>query len=278
MILPIIGSALEAIGTILEKNVLRKKMMDFKSYTVYEFFSIVLVMMFFVWLFWGMKPEAFQAKNLLILASVIIVSILANLAIFYSLKREKVTEFEPNWLMMSVFTIILAFAFYPSERNLLVFGLALFASICLVLSHVKKHHLVLDKYVIMAVIGSFLFACELVLSKIILPYYSPFTFYFLRCFFIFFITFLMFRPSFDNVPKRSWLWMLTIGAIWAIYRVIMYYGYGNYGVIMTSLLFILSPVFLFLFAIIFLKEKPSWREITSSAIIVVCVAMAIIFG
>jgi drug/metabolite transporter (DMT)-like permease len=41
------------------------------------------------------------------------------------------------------------------------------------------------------------------------------------------------------------------------------------------MLFILSPVFVFIFAIAFLKEKPNWRQVASTIVIVICVAIAI---
>lgn len=276
--LPIIGSLLESVGTILEKKVLRKNGLDSRHYTTYEFLAIVLVMLPFVYFFWKIDPAALSLKNLGILAFVIIVSVAANLLIFYSLKREKVTEFEPIWLMQYVFVIILAFIFYQSERNYTIFALAMVANIALIAAHVRKHHLVFDKYIIAALLGSFLFAVELVASKLILEFYNPFAFYFIRCFFILLICYIAFRPNGKGLNKtNSWM-ILAIGALWAIYRAIMYYGYQHLSIMLTTTMFILSPVFVFIFAIVFLKEKPNWRQIISTAVIVVCVALAIVYG
>lgn len=273
--LPIIGSFLEATGTILEKKVLKDKRMNYKNYTVYEFAAIILVMLTFIWFVWGLKPEAFALKNLLIFAFVILVATLANLFIFYSLKRENVTEFEPIWVMQPLFTVLLAFIFFSGERNWTIFALALIASFSLVLSHVKKHHLKYDKYIIAALIGSFLFAVELVASKPLLPYYSPFSFYFIRCVFIFIITFLIYGPDFKRIGKSNIIMIFAIGLIWALYRAIIYYGYESVGIIFTTIIFILSPVLMFIFAVIFLKEKPTMGQIISTIIIVICVALAI---
>lgn len=193
--LPIIGSLLEATGTILEKKVLRNNGLDPRHYTTYEFLAIFLVMLPFAFLFWKINPLASSIKNILLFAFVIIVATFANLLIFYSLKREKVSEFEPIWLMQSVFVIILAFIFYKSERNITLFWLAIVANVALISAHVRKHHLVFDKYILAALFGSFLFAVELVASKSLLPYYNPFAFYFIRCFFILLICYICFRPN-----------------------------------------------------------------------------------
>ena len=118
------GAILEGSGMVIEKRILRKHKINYKNYTVYGFLALVLIMIPFMFFFWEIKPEAYSIKNLLIFASVILFSILANLLIFYSLKRESVTELEPIRLMQPLFTIILAFLFsilfngdYATEKN-----------------------------------------------------------------------------------------------------------------------------------------------------------------
>jgi len=276
--LPFIGSFLEAAGMILEKKVLKTKNIDYKNYTVFEFLSIFILMLTFIWFVWDVKTGALGLTNLFIMSFVILVSVLANLFTFYSLKRENLTEFEPVWLMQPLFTILLAFILFDSERNWITFSLALIASLALVLSHVKKHHLKFDKYILAAILGSFLFAVELVASKPILQYYSPFSFYFIRCFFILVITYAIYKPKFTKVGNKNWLMILLVGFCWIFFRAIMYYGYEVSGIVFTTIIFILSPVLMFLFAIIFLKEKPTKAQIISTIIIIACIVSAVIYG
>src|SRR3989344_3438911 len=206
--LPLSGAISEAAGAILEKKILKKHKVDYKNYTVFSFGSIVLIMLSLIYFFWKVSPEAFSTKNLLIFAFVVVSSIIANLLIFYSLKRETVTELEPIRLMQPLFTILLAVMLFSSERKLSITLLALIASISLIAAHVKKHHLVFDKYIIAALLGSLFFAIELVASKFILDYYNPFTFYFLRCLFIFIITIIIFHPKFSSI---LWLFYIRSG-------------------------------------------------------------------
>lgn len=279
MYLPIIGAFLEATGMILEKKVLRHKKVDYRNYTAYGFLAIVIVMLPFLYFLWRLDAGAFSSWALGLFGLVVLASVGANLLIFYSLKREKLTEFEPIWLMQPFFTILLAFILYPAERNWTVVGLALVASITLVVSHVKKHHLKFDRYVLAALAGGFLFSVELVASRPILEYYSGFTLYFLRCLFICAIAFMIYRPRPGFLKNKSVSSMtLAIAVMWVVYRVIIYQGYVSLGIIFTTVLFILSPVLIFLFAVIFLKEKPTVRQIVSTAIILVCVALAVVLG
>ncbi len=280
--IPIIGALLEATGMIIEKKTLKKKNINYKNYIVYSFLTIICVITPFLFFFWQLKPEAFQFKNILIFSIIVIIALCANLFIFYSLKRESLSEFEPISMMQPLFVILLAFLLsffipiYSNEKNPFILILALIASIALIAAHINKKHLVLNKYIIAALIGSFLFAIELVLSKTILPYYSSWSFYFLRCLFILFISYLIYRPSFKKIDKQSHYMTWGVSLIWVIYRVILYWGYEKLGIIYTTVvLSILTPVLIFVFARIFLKEKITKRQIISAVIILICIIIAI---
>jgi drug/metabolite transporter (DMT)-like permease len=279
--LPIIGAFLEAAGMTIEKILLKNRIFNYKNYTVYGFLAIIIAMLPLIFFFWKISPEAYLLKNLFVFFLIIFFSILANLFTFVALKRENLSVLEPIRLMQPLFTILLAFIMsfffqiYYSERNYSILILGFIASITLVISNIKKNHLFFDKHIIAALLGSLFFAIELVLSKFILPYYNSFTFYFLRCLIIFLITFMIFKPKFKADNKSMSLIFLT-GIIWVIYRIILYYGYEIYGIVFTTILFILAPVFIYAFAKVFLKEKLTLRNIISSAIILICVILAAI--
>lgn len=280
--IPIIGAILEGAGNIIDKKIVITHNINYKNCTVYGFLALVLVMLPLTFFFWEIKPEAYSTLNLLIFMLVILSSIIANLLAFYSLKRKKITELEPIRLMQPLFTVLLAFIFsfffvaYYAERRYSILILALMASIALAASHIRKHHLILNKYIIAALFGSFFFAVELVVSRAILPYYSSLTFYFLRCLLVFLITAFVFHPKINSIKNRTKILMLISGVIWVSYRWILYYGYLTLGVVFTTILFILGPIFIFLFASIFLKEKIFLRQIIASVIIIACIIAAII--
>lgn len=276
--LPVIGSFLEATGTTLEKYALRKKNLNYGSYTAYEFLAIVVASSFFIFFTWNINSEAFSYKNIFIFSLVILFATIANLFIFYSLKRETISEFEPIWLMQPLFTVLIAFSFYPDERNWIIMGLALIASLTLILTHIRKNHFKWNKYLFAALIGCVFFAIELNLSKLILEYYSPFTFYFIRCFVIFLIVALIYKPNFKDLDKKTSVIILLAGFIWVFYRVILYTSYTVLGVVYSTLIFSLSAVLIFIFAVIFLKEKPNIRQIISAVVILACVIASFFIG
>src|SRR3989339_61981 len=251
--LPFLGAISLAAGTILEKIVVKRKNIDIKFYQTAIFFVIMLVMLPFIYFYWKFDPQALQPLNIIIFSLVIIFSLLANWFVFYSVKGENVSNLEPAKMIEPLFVVLLAilFSFFIDsgmyEKNLKVVIPAIIAGLALILSHVKRHHLKFNKYFLSAILGSFFFALELVISRLILDYYSSLTFYFLRCAFIF------------------------------LFSLIIYYGYVNLGIIFTTLIIMVSPIFIYLFAHIFLKENLSWRNIIASIIIIGCVLYATIF-
>jgi drug/metabolite transporter (DMT)-like permease len=279
----IVGSTILAGSTILQKTLLKKKEMDIKFYYILEFFFIVLSMLPFIFFFWRLDSQAFAPKNLFVFSLVILFSFIANVLTYYSMKWEKVTNIEPAKILEPIFVVLIAIVFSYIidnglfERNLNVIIPALIAGVALIFSHIKKHHLKFNKYFIAAVVGSFFFALELALSKIILDYYSPITFYFVRCSFLLVVSFLAFRPKFVKMETKVKWQAFAVGAGWALYRVIVYYGYQKLGVISTTLVLMLGPVLVYVFARKFLKEKLSWRNIVASIIILACVLYVTIF-
>ncbi|MCL5018659.1 MAG: DMT family transporter [Candidatus Pacearchaeota archaeon] len=279
--IPLLGAAALGAGTVLERFILKKKKIGIKLYQTVSFFAIVLATLPFLYFFWKLDAGAFELKNILIFIGVIASSLAANLFVFYSLKWEKVTNLEPARILEPLFVILLAvvFSFFTQglyEQNLKIIIPAVIASIALIFPHIKKHHLKINKYIIAAILGSFFFGLELVISRLILDFYSPITFYFLRCISIFIISLAVFRPNFKALDKKTSLFIFITGAIWVLYRVVVYFGYLNYGVIFTTLIIMLGPIAVYALARIFLKEKLNWKNIVSALIITGCVVYAIL--
>jgi len=280
--IPFLGALALGAGTILEKIVLRKRKIDIKLYQTASFLAITLTILPFIYFFWRLDSLAWEMKNIFIFALVILFSLAANMFTFYSMKWEKISNIEPAKILEPLFVILLAIIFSYIfgqtlfEKNPKIIISALIAGLALVLSHIRKHHLKFNKYFLAAIAGSFFFALELVVSRLILNFYSPIAFYFLRCLAIFLISLIIFRSKFSNLNSRVKWEILITGAIWSLYRIIVYYGYINIGVIFTTLMVMLGPVFIYLFAWKFLKEKLDWRNITAAIIIVGSVLYAVL--
>ncbi len=278
--LPVLGAIALAGGTILERIVLRMKKVGVELYQTASFLAIVTSMLPLLYFFWKLDSGTMEPKNIVIFFLVVFFSTIANLLVFYSLKWEKVGNLEPARVLEPLFVILLAiiFSFFAEnlyERNLKVIIPALIASLALIFTHIRKHHLQFSPYFIAAIIGSFFFALELVISRLILDFYSPVTFYFLRSSSILLLSLLIFRPDFKKIDtKVRWQIFLT-GLLWVIYRIVVYYGYLNVGVIFTTLILMLGSIFIYAMAYFILKEKISWQNFAASIVVISSVIYAV---
>ncbi|MEK6840666.1 MAG: DMT family transporter [Nanoarchaeota archaeon] len=279
--LPILGAVALAVGTILERIVLRIKKVGVEFYQTASFLAIIIFLLPLLYFFWEIDSSAFETKNIILFLLVVFFSTIANLLVFYSLKWEKVGNLEPARVLEPLFVILLAiiFSFFAEdlyERNLKIIIPALIAALALVFTHIKKHHLQFNPYFIAAVFGSFFFALELIISRMILDFYSPVAFYFLRCLSIFLISLLVFRPDFKTKAGKGTMWQIFLtGFVWVVYRIVVYYGYLKVGVIFTTLMLMLGSVFIYAMAYFILKEKLSWRNLVASLVVIASVVYAL---
>ena len=272
--LPVLGAVALATGTILERLVLMRRRVSVTLYQTSVFFAIVLSLLPLLYFFWRLDSQALLPVNVFIFALVILFSMFANLLTFYAVKGEILNNIEPARVLESLFVIFLAiiFSFFFGEelyeRNARVVVPALIAGFALILSHIRRNELVFNKYFAAAIFGSFFFATELIITRLILDFYTPISFYFFRSSAIFLISFLIFRPNFSRLTKKLRWEILITGAVWMAFRVLVYYGYLQVGIVFTTLLIMLGPVFVYIFAHVFLKEKMSWKNFAAAVIIV----------
>ena len=282
--IPILGAFLDATATVLYKKLANKHRVNYKDFMVYGFGAIILVSLPMLFFFWRIDPLAGRNLNMAILFSVIVISIFANFFSFYAFKHKDLSKIQSIRLTLPLFTILFAFILsfffsaYSDERNYYVLLFAFIASIALFISNIRKEHFYFDKYSWSMLFGSMLFAVELVISKPILEFYHPITFYFIRSLFIFIIAFSLFRDDLSHLKYSSKGLFLITAFLWVSYRGILYYAYGIFGVVFTTTVFILSPVLIYIASWLFLKEKVSKKQVISSIVIVGCVLGAIWFG
>ncbi len=280
ILIPFVGAFSSAIICLMEKLILKVRKVKIQTIHVYSFLASLITMLPLIYFFWHVDSAAFQLKNILIFASIIIASICANLLAFYAVKWEKLTNVEPAKMLEPLFVILLAivFSFFSSlyTRDYHIIIPALIAGIALVFSHLRKHHLDFNRFFLAAIGASFLFAIELILSRMILEHFNPISFYFFRNLFVLFFSWIIFRPSLKGTPNKIKKEIFFVGFLWVIFRISVYYGYLYVGVVETTLILLLAPVLVYFLAWKFLKEKLDWKNLTSAAIILGCVAYVVL--
>jgi len=275
--IPLIGAIALSVMVLFEKLGLKKNKINSNHFMVAAFLSAVVFMLFFLPFFGGVDKGIFELKNILYFIGVIFFAVVANICYFYAMKWEKLSTLEPVHLLEPLFVIILASIFFSAERNTHIIIPAIIAALALVFSHVRKHHLNFNKYVLVGILGSFLYGVETIFAKLVLDYFTPLSLYFFRCLFILIITAVMFRPRLTKEIKgKNWIITFVVGISWVVYKVLSYYGFIKLGVVFTTLILMLSPVLVYAFAWKFLKEKLEWRNIVAAIVIIICVLYGVL--
>lgn len=282
VLFPILGAFAKAVAEITERFVLMKEIIKTKQYQALQFIGITLFVFPLLFFFWKLDSEALTLKNILILILIGIISIAGNWFTFTSMKWQKLSKLEPAKMTEPLFVVVLALLFSyiisPTiyERNFHALIPAMIAALALIFSHLEKHHLDFNKYFTFALIGSFLYALELVFSKLILDFYSPITFYFARSILVLLGTLIVFRPNlFENLDKPTKFQIALISFLWVVYRLVIYFGYSSIGIAKTTLILMLAPIFVYIIAWKFLKEELSWKNIVASIVIIGCVVYTV---
>lgn len=274
LIIPIIAAVSGSLEMFLNKFILSKEKVGYKLFTSASF-VLISVLMFIVSPFlFEYNKDFFLPVNLLFFWMIVGIGVVANIMLFHGMKSEKLTESDSMLVFGSMFTILLSAIIYSDERNLSVLIPALVASFALIWSHIKKHHLVFHKAALLVLGATFLFGVENVIVKYLLYTYNAFTLYFVRCIFVAVILVICFRPNLLSLGEKK-LFHLTITQVLIIIQVVLsFYSFGRYGVVYTSLILTLLPVLLYVYALVWLKEKLEIKKAIAGVVILMCVVVA----
>lgn len=274
--LALLGALALSLLVLFEKIGVKKIKIDSNHFFVGVFLCAVLLMIPFLPFLGGVKTEFFALNNILIFFGVIVFAVFSNICYFYALTWEKISNLEPVHLMEPLFTVVLASILFTSERNPNFIIPAVISAGALLFSHIRKHHLDFNKYIVIGILGSLFYSIETMFTKVILEFFTPLSLYFFRSVSVLIVGAIVFRPKpTKEIKGKRWWLIALVGGLWVVYRVLAYYGFIKLGVVFTTLILMVSPVLIYFFAWKFLKEKLDWRNVAAGLIIVASILYAL---
>ncbi|MEK6883136.1 MAG: DMT family transporter, partial [Nanoarchaeota archaeon] len=277
-ILTALASVSQAGSSTIDKYIVSKQKISFKVYLIVSFFLIALFALPFFIFFGNIKPEASQPFWIFLLLIGVVITTAVNIVYYSILRHEKLSEIEPILLLAPLFTVILTSLILKEERNFLIIILAIISSISLVWAHVRKEHFSLHKLLIpLLILSIFISPINAIISKKLLTVYDPFSFEFIRTSLALFILFIILKPSFKSLKKKSPKYLIYTNILTTFAWIIVYFSYIKIGIIQTVLIMNLMPMLVYVFAWIFLKEKIYWKNIVAMLIILACVTIAQVY-
>lgn len=271
----LLSSFSNATEVILDKTIMSKDKVKFISFMSLCMFFVFLITTSLFPIFGHVDMRAFTPKYLLSFVAVIIIAFLYNYLYYYSLSHEDVTEVEPLAMTHSIIAVVLATLIYPSERDYLVFILAIIAATALFISRIEKKHISFDKHVLAMLGFAFLFAVETLFLKGLLTVYSPVALYAFRTGILAFLFFIFFKPKIKGIEGRKIRSIFFDAISVSLQYVTLYFAYSRIGIVRTSLIVTLGPFLIFVFSFIFLKEKIVVKKLLADAVILACVVASV---
>lgn len=275
MLSQIIAACLSVAVTLLDKIALSKYKTNVSHYLIAIFI--------FLWLSSGLTlpwlakidvVRAFSLSGIAIFALLIFFAFVWNIIYYRSQQKETIQEFELIVMTLPLFTAIAAAIFFPDERNWQIFFATLVAAIALILAHLRKDHLTFNKYSWLLIVAIIFMAAEAQVRKVLLDWYSPASLYFLRTgvltvLFIFYL-----RPRALALTKPVWWHAAISGVLGATEMILIFYGYKELGIVMTTLILMLGPILVYLLDFVLLKEKLRPKIIAAAFVILGCIIYA----
>lgn len=241
---------------------------------VFAFLFLAVFVAFFPNMF-SVSAGGYEPIFLFLMFLVIAIASFRNMLYYYSFQREGLCEIEPFMSFVPLLTILIAGIAYPAETNIRVFALAIIAALALVLSHIKRKHLVFSRDMLPILAVIVLEAAENNIVRELLRHYSPTAMYMVRTFLVAIVLLIFIRPNFKKVYKKEFLSLAAISFFWVLVMIFTYYAYQTVGVVYTSLIMMLAPVLIVFGSWLILKErKIEKRNIVALFVVLACVVAA----
>ena len=272
MFASIIASIGYAGGVVADKIILSKQRVPILRFIPLLFIWLCIITAIFLPFFAEVKwAEVISWRYLLLFSLMILVAVVWNYFYYRGIQREDLHEFELIMLFSPLATIILAEIFLPSERSSPVFLVGLLASIALIFSRLRHHHLKIGKTVWLTITAMLLMSFESILIKELLGAVSPVALYFTRTFIISIVFLLLYRPKLFDMTRNAYA-LTIISAIFGVVQMVLkFYGFQSLGVIGTTMILILGPFLVYIFSAFYFKEKLFKRDIFAALIVVACI-------
>lgn len=221
---------------------------------------------------------ALLPNSLFLFFLMILMAIASNVLFYQSVQKERMYEHEMISMMAPLVTVILAAIFFPEERDMRIFLLALIASVALIFARSEKSHFLIDRQGYNLLLGIVLISAESIIFRELLYSYTPVALYAIRTFFLAVFFMAYYNPRYKQVSNKHW-WMIAATAfLGAVSMIARLYAFDTIGVIHSMLIAVLSPLVIFFASWEVLHERIRARVVLAGIVILVAVSWATVLA
>lgn len=265
----IIASLGYAGGVITDKIILSKYRTPVLRFIPLLFIWLAVITAIFVPLWGEIKIESIiSLKYILLFCAMILLAVIWNIFYYRGIQKEEIHEFELIMLLSPLMTIIFAEIFLPAERSLSTLIAGLVASLALIITRFRRHHLKIGKTAWLTMLAMVLMSFESIIIKELLSVLSPVMLYFIRTAVISLVFLILYRPKLFEV-SRDVYGLTIISAIFGVVQMVLkFYGFQNLGVIETTTILVLGPFLVYFFSFFYFREKIFKRDVFAALVVI----------
>lgn len=268
----IIASLGYAGGVIADKFVLSKYRVPVMRYLPLQFIFLAAITAVFLSRWGKYNIDLFlNWKYILIFVLMIVVAVTWNILSAQGLQKEDLHEFELIMLLTPLVTIVLATIFLPKERNLSIFVPALIASVALLATRFRKHHVHIGRTAWRTILAMVLISFESILIKELLGVFSPVALYFVRTLVVAAVFLVLYRPKLLSMHRNAFALIILSSIFGVVQMVLKFYGFSSLGVVETTMILVLGPFLVYIVSSLFFREHLYKRDIFAATVVIACI-------
>lgn len=274
ILLPLIAVVADAVYLTITKVFFRHYgKLTSREFIWLQFIGIVLVLALAMPFFGGFPALQKMVATGWQLGLVVVLAVAGNVLYFWGIEHEKISEVEPFLLFNPLVAILIAGFIYPDERSWTIYLAAALAGGVLLWSHFKKHHFAFTKGLWAIALFMVVYGLEVALIKSLLEVYSPLTLYFMRCVLVLLALSIFVKPNFSSIKTHHLAPFGILGALAVASITAAYTSFHQIGISGTVIIFVLSPILVYLLSVIFLREKWGYKNAIASVVVTIIVIL-----
>lgn len=278
LLFPIIAALAHATDVLVGRFIMTRQRLGHRQFTIVMFLGLYFWSSLSTLFIGGIASGAFTGRYIGELILVTLIASIYNMLYYQGVEKESVEKFEPILTFMSLGAILAAAFVYPDERNPVALPAAIIAALAVAFPYIRQSNS-WDKYQWRLVGYVFLAAVEAVLLKDLLTVYQPASLYAVRTGLILVVLYSFYtlvRPiPLVVISKNHIKEVVFLSIAPTIYFISMLYAIQALGIVLSTLIFLIYPLFVYTGAKLFLKEKLHLKNLVSGAVVLACVVVAI---
>jgi len=271
----ILANVVLAYSWIYDKMILSRERVGYKAFLVVVFFFVFVFAIVLFPIFGWINFGELTSYHYWLFGGAVAIAVLYNYLLQKSIQQQALCEIEIFLWLNPLLTIFIASLLLPGEQNSNIVYASIIAGFAIFFAHIEKRHLKFSSYSLFMFLAVILMSLEVVVFRLLLEVVSPIVLYALRTGSIFLIYLFIFGIPKKGLPSKKTKELAIMAGMWVFFNFFMFTGYKNLGIILTTLIFMMSLSITAIFGYIFLNERLKKRQILATIVIVIAIIYAL---